>query len=125
MPDPIYKGKPLSYSNLIKRYFHPLLLKCGIEKQGLHGFRRYRDTYLRNRTNCPGGVYKFWLGHSTGGDMSEHYDKIGSDKETQFRRDVAASVGYGFTLPEQYCDSIVPREANCSKKSKVAVVLKV
>jgi hypothetical protein len=103
----------LSYSNLLKRYFHPLLLKCGIEKQGLHGFRRYRDTYLRNRTNCPGGVYKFWLGHSTGGDMSEHYDKIGSDKETQFRREVAASVGHGFTLPEQSC------EFSCSKGSEL------
>jgi integrase len=119
------KGKPLSYSNLLKRYFHPLLLKCGIEKQGLHGFRRYRDTYLRNRTNCPEGVYKFWLGHSTGGDMSEHYDKVGSDKETQFRRDVAASAGYGFTLPEQYCESIVPRKAICSKQSKVAVAVEV
>jgi hypothetical protein len=57
--------------------------------------------------------------------MSEHYDKIGSDKETQFRRDVAASAGYGFTLPEQYCDSIVPRKAICSKKSKVAVAVEV
>jgi hypothetical protein len=57
--------------------------------------------------------------------MSEHYDKIGSDKETQFRRDVSASANYGFTLPEQSCDSIVAREANCSKKSKVAVVLEV
>jgi integrase len=78
------KGKPLSYTNLIKRYFHPLLLKCGIEKQGLHGFRRFRDTYLRNRTHCPEGVYKFWLGHSTSGDMSEHYDKIGSPRRRSF-----------------------------------------
>jgi hypothetical protein len=92
------------------------------------GFQTRRDDragYLRNRTNCPEGVYKFWLGHSTGGDMSEHYDKIGSDKETLFRRDVAESVGYGFTLPEQCCDSIVPRKAICSKKSKVVVAVAV
>jgi integrase len=119
------KGKPMSYSNFLRCCFHPLLAKCSIEKQGLHGFRRFRDTYLRNRTHCPEGVYKFWLGHSTGSDMSEHYDKIGSEKETQFRRDVAKSVGYGFTLPEQYCDSIVPRKAVRSKKSKVAVTVEV
>jgi hypothetical protein len=38
---------------------------------------------------------------------------------------LAASAGYGFTLPEQYCDSIVPRKAICSKKSKVAVAVEV
>ncbi len=60
----------------------------------------------------------FWPGQQLG-------DKIGSDKETQFRREVAASVGCGFTLPEQHCDSIVPNVADPSKKSKVAVVSEV
>jgi hypothetical protein len=40
-----------------------------------------------------------WFQLPLSGDMSEHYGKFGSDQEAQFRRDVAASVGYGFTLP--------------------------
>jgi hypothetical protein len=33
-------------------------------------FRRFRNTYLRNYTECPEGLYKYWMGHA-GKDMSD------------------------------------------------------
>ncbi len=100
-------GKPLRTSNILRRQLHPVLAELGIEMQGFHGFRRFRDTYLKNRTTCPSGVIKFWLGHSIG-DMSEHYDKIRSEKEATFRRKKALEAGYRFTLPATEMSSSVP-----------------
>ena len=68
----------------------------GTHKAGNHAFWRFRNTYLRNHTSCPEGIYKFWLGHA-GEDMSGLYDKISQD--VQFRRDVAERCGFGFELP--------------------------
>jgi integrase len=97
-------GKPLCQTNLLKRYLHPALL--GDEKKGIkgitgvkarfHAFRRFRNTYLRNYTACPEGVYKFWMGHA-GKDISELYDKIKTN--VSFRIQKAKEVGIGFDLP--------------------------
>jgi hypothetical protein len=46
-------GNQLSQSNILRRHLHPALEEIGFEKAGNHAFRRYRDTFLRNRTNCP------------------------------------------------------------------------
>jgi integrase len=99
-------GKPLSQSNILRRSLHPVLEKLGLKRFGFHGFRRFRNTYLRNYTACPNGLRNFWLGWS-GKDMSDHYDKIRED--ASFRRDVAERVGVGFELPEP---SIVPSAGN-------------
>jgi integrase len=76
------KGKPLSSSNVVKRHLHPALKELGYinqitgtDKAGTHAFRRFRNTYLKNYTSCPEGLYKYWLGHAPK-DMSDLYDKI-------------------------------------------------
>src|SRR5215472_16590828 len=38
---------------------HPILAKIGQPKCGVHTFRRFRNTYLKNRTSCPEGVRQF------------------------------------------------------------------
>jgi integrase len=47
-------------------------------KAGNHAFRRFRNTYLRNYTECPEGLYEYWMGHA-GCDMSDLYDKVKED----------------------------------------------
>lgn len=96
-------GKPLAATNILRRHLHPALAKSGYvnpstetHKAGNHAFRRFRNTYLRNRTSCPEGLYKFWMGHADE-DMSDHYDKVKEDLE--FRRDWAEKCGFGFGLP--------------------------
>jgi integrase len=75
-------GKPVSPTNIIRRHLHPALKKLGYvnphtgtHKAGNHAFRRFRNTYLRNHTACPEGLYKYWMGHAEK-DMSDLYDKI-------------------------------------------------
>jgi integrase len=100
-------GKPLSTSNILQRHLHPALKKLGFvnsitgtNKAGNHAFRRFRNTYLRNRTLCPEGLRNFWLGHA-GEDMGDLYDKIKED--FPFRKEWADKAGFGFELP-----SVVP-----------------
>jgi hypothetical protein len=78
-------GKPIASSNVIRRHLHPALkelnyvnLHTGDHKAGNHAFRRFRNTYLRNHTECPKGLYKYWMGHA-GESMSDLYDKIKED----------------------------------------------
>jgi integrase len=71
--------------------------RTGTHSAGCHAFRRSRDTYLRNETSCPQGLYKFWLGHAFGKDMSERYDKVKRDRK--LRLEWAERCGYGFDLP--------------------------
>jgi integrase len=92
-------GKPIHQSNFLRRKFHPTLEAAGVPKAGFHGFRRYRNTYLRNVAGCPDGLLKFWLGHSASRDMSDRYDKIRDD--AKFRRDQAEKMGVGFELPTE------------------------
>jgi integrase len=68
------RGKPLSQSNIVRRHLHPALKELGYinpytgtHKAGNHAFRRFRNTYLRNHTNCPPGLRKYWLGWSRHG----------------------------------------------------------
>ena len=111
-------GKPLSQSNIIRRHLHQALKELkyinpftGTYKAGNHAFRRFRNTYLRNYTNCPEGIYKFWMGHA-GKDMSDLYDKVKED--VAFRREVAERCGFGFDLP-----SVVPIVPTCAEKAEV------
>jgi len=72
-------GKPLSPTNIVRRHLHRALKELnymnpytGTHKAGNHAFRRFRNTYLRNYTECPEGLYKYWMGHA-GRDMSDLY----------------------------------------------------
>ena len=109
--------KPLSPTNIIRRHLHRALKKMeyvnpctGTHKAGNHAFRRFRNTYLRNYTECPEGLYKYWMGHA-GRDMSDLYDKIKED--VAFRRTWAERCGFGFELPSLVPNvpKIVPKPA--------------
>ena len=100
---PDRNGKPLGASNVIRRHLHPALKQAGFvnpftrnHKAGNHAFRRFRNTHLRNRTECPEGVYKHWLGHSDK-TMSDLYDTVKDD--VALRRKWAELAGFGFELP--------------------------
>jgi integrase len=114
-------GKQLSQSNILRRHLHPALEEIGFEKAGNHAFRRFRDTFLRNRTNCPEGVLHFWLGWGSE-DMSGHYDQIKND--VAFRKDVANRCGVGFDVPVSLA-SIEPNEPKLEAvvEQKVAVTV--
>jgi len=112
-------GKPLSSSNVLRRHLHPALKELnyvnphtGTHKAGNHAFRRFRNTYLKNRTECPKGLYDYWLGHA-GKDMSDLYDKINED--VPFRKMWAEKCGFGFELP-----SVVPNVPKIEDESEIA-----
>jgi integrase len=92
-------GKPLHQSSILRRKLHAVLSKLGQPKCGVHAFRRFRNTYLRNFTTTPPGPIKFWMGHA--GGMSDLYDKIKED--VAFRKQVAEEAGLGFHLPSKKC----------------------
>jgi len=99
-------GKQLSQSNILRRHLHPALAEIGFEKAGAHSFRRFRNTYLKNRTDCPDGVRNFWLGWGEEG-MSGLYDQIKGD--VAYRKDIAKACGVGFDVPASLA-SIEPNE---------------
>jgi hypothetical protein len=82
----------------------------GTHKAGNHPFRRFRNTYLRNYTECPEGLYKCWMGQAEK-DMSDLYDKIKED--AVFRRKWADRCGFGFELP-----SVVPNVPKTAEKMR-------
>jgi hypothetical protein len=84
----------------------------GTHKAGNHAFRRFRNTYLRNYTECPEGLYKYWMAHA-GRDMSDLYDKVKED--VGFRRKWAERCGFGFELP-----AVVPNVPKIVQKSASA-----
>ncbi len=110
-------GKPLGSSCILRRHLHPALKQLGFvnpftgtHKAGHHAFRRFRNTHLRNRTECPEGLRKFWMGHADE-SMSDLYDKIKEDVE--FRRKWAEKCGFGFKLP-----SVVPNVPKIEEKDE-------
>ena len=116
------EGKPISSSNIVRRHLHPALKALayvnpytGDYKAGIHAFRRFRNTYLRNYTPCPDGLQKFWLGHA-GETMTDLYDKVKED--LQFRLEWAEKCGIGFDLPE-FGLSIVPKVPNVPKTEDI------
>ncbi len=115
-------GKPLASSNVIRRHLHPTLKELtyvnphtGTHKAGNHAFRRFRNTYLKNYTACPKGLYDYWLGHA-GKDMSDLYDKIRED--VPFRKMWAEKSGFGFELPSVVPN--VPKKEDQSEATKAA-----
>lgn len=81
-----------------------------------YAFRRFRNTYLRNDTQCPEGLRNFWMGHSDE-SMDALYDKIQED--VKFRREMAEKCGLGFELP-----SVVPNVPNVPRQGIKAPIRK-
>jgi len=98
-------GSAFGRSNILRRSLHPILVGMGRPKCGFHAFRRFRNTYLRNKTECPDGLRQFWMGHA-GNSMDDLYDKIRED--VQFRQQMAERAGLGYKLPE-FVVPVVPR----------------
>jgi integrase len=118
-------GKPVGSSNIIRRHLHPALKQpgfinphTGTHKAGNHAFRRFRNTYLRNYTQCTEGIRNFWMGHSDE-SMDGLYDKIAEDVE--FRREMAEKCGFGFkVLPVVPNVPIVPKKEGALLSSESA-----
>jgi integrase len=91
-------GQALSQRNVLSRSLHPILEeKLKVEKQGFHGFRRFRLTWLR-KNRVPGDLERFWMGHSDQ-EVGDLYSKM--EEDTEFCQTVAESVGLGFELPQE------------------------
>ena len=110
-------GKPLSPTNIIRRHLHKALKQLnfvnqftGTHKAGNHAFRRFRNTYLRNKTECPEGLRNYWMAHAEN-SMDDLYDKIKED--VQFRKMWAEKCGFGFELP-----SVVPNVPKIAEKTE-------
>lgn len=113
-------GKPLSpryvYGHLY-RALNALGYKNnfdGDSKAGFHMLRRFRDTFLRNHTNCRPGLITYWMGwgdddgedypsgpaksdRNRGSAMPNLYDTIADNRP--FRLSMAQECGFGFDLP--------------------------
>lgn len=117
-------GTPLHMSNFLRRFLHPILKKVGIEKQGFHGFRRFRVTHLES-SFVPPALIKYWTGHakSSGGEVvretvTDRYTKMA--KDAKFRVEVAERIGLGFELPDAETTEVVPR-VPAFQKTEVAL----
>lgn len=118
------EGTAIHQSNFLRRCLHPLLEQLGIEKQGFHGFRRFRVTHLESAA-VPSALVKYWTGHANAGDgsvvrttVTERYVKMATDGK--FRADVAERVGLGFELPRNYVTEVVPSVPN-SRQQEITV----
>jgi integrase len=113
-------GKPIHQSNFLRREFHPILKAAQIPKAGFHGFRRYRNTFLRNVARCPDGLLKYWLGHAHR-DMSDVYDRVRED--AKFRLAEAKKAGTGFKVPKRLKPTAVKAKTK-SDKNVVRLVVR-
>ena len=89
-------GKPLSQRSVLGRSLHRILEKLQVPKQGFHGFRRFRLTWLR-KNRVPGDLERFWMGHADQ-EIGDRYSKMEEDAE--FCQQLADTVGLGFQVPE-------------------------
>jgi len=109
-------GTPFLQSNFLRSCLYPILKELGIEKQGFHGFRRFRVTHLES--SCvPPALVKYWTGHAKSSDgevarqtITGRYVKMA--KNTKFRADVAERIGLGFELPKAEAVELVPSVPN-------------
>lgn len=117
-------GTPFLQSNFLRSSLYPILEELEIEKQGFHGFRRFRVTHLES--SCvPPALVKYWTGHAKSSDgevvrqtVTDRYVKMA--KDTKFRSDVAERIGLGFELPKAEPVTVVPSVPR-SEEMEVAV----
>jgi integrase len=116
-------GTPFLQSNFLRSSLYPILEELGIEKQGFHGFRRFRVTHLES--SCvPPALVKYWTGHAKSSDgevvrqtVTDKYIKMA--KDTKFRADVAERIGLGFELPRPETVEVVPSVPNSQETEEV------
>jgi integrase len=87
-------GSPISGNNVLKRVLHPLLVKLGIPKAGLHAFRHSRVTMLRKK-GTPDHLQLQWIGHSSL-RTTDRYSH--TDQELEYRRLAARNAGLNFVV---------------------------
>jgi integrase len=97
------KGTALNASCILRNHLHPALKQLGYinpythdHKAGTPAFRRFRRAYLMNRTCCPQGLQKFWMGAA---DTWMHSDLDKGHEDTAYRKTWAEKCGLGFELP--------------------------
>jgi integrase len=119
-------GTAFLQSNFLRSSLSPILEELGIEKQGFHGFRRFRVTHLES--SCvPPALTKYWTGHAKPVDgevvrqtTTDRYIKMG--KDTKFRGDVAERIGLGFELPKSETGEVVPSVPSFQKTEVTASI---
>jgi|ERR1700681_4623284 len=117
-------GTRMHQSNFLRRNLHPILEKLGIEKQGFHGFRRFRVTHLESNA-IPPALVRYWTGHAKSSDgevvkqaVTDKY--VMMSKDTKFRTEVAERIGLGFQLPKSETVEVVPSVPG-TQESEIAV----
>jgi integrase len=118
-------GTPFLQANFLRSSLYPILEELGIEKQGFHGFRRFRVTHLES--SCvPPALVKYWTGHANSSDgevvrqaVTDRYIKMA--KDTKFRAGVAERMGLGFELPNIETVEVVPSVPS-PQETEVAVI---
>ena len=116
-------------TNFLRSSLYPILEVLGIEKQGFHGFRRFRVTHLES--SCvPPALVKYWTGHAKSIDgeavrqtVTDRYIKMG--KDTKFRAEVAERIGLGFELPKAKTVEVVPSVPSFQKTEVTINILKI
>jgi intergrase/recombinase len=63
--------------------------------EGAHSLRRFRVTHLR-RNKVAEELIDYFTGHKSTRNLNDIYSKLSADVD--YRREVAESVGLGFTL---------------------------
>ena len=89
--------KPLSQSNILRRWLHPILAILNQPKCGAHAFRRFRLTHIRKHA-VPKDLERFWMGHDDE-EIGDIYSKLKEDVE--FRQDWTSRIGLGFEIPSE------------------------
>jgi integrase len=119
-------GTPFLQSNFLRSSLYPILEELGIEKQGFHGFRRFRVTHLES--SCvPPALVKYWTGHAKSNDgevnSKNRQRQIHQDAERrEISRSVAERIGLGFELPKAKTVEVVPSVPHSQKTEVTASI---
>ncbi len=89
-------GKPLQHRNVL----HVL---HGVQKIGIHAFRRFRLTWLR-KNGVPKDLERFWMGHAPE-DVGDLYSKLKDD--ISFRSLWCEKAGLGFSVVSDVSENTV------------------
>jgi integrase len=122
-------GTPFLQSDFLRCSLHPIPKEIGIEKQGFHGFRRFRVTHLESSW-VPPALVKYWTGHAKSSDgeivrqtVTDRYIKMA--KAAKSRADVAERIGCGFELPKAETVEVVPSAPNVANSEEMEVTVSI